>query len=57
MLCAYMLMVIIYVVCIYVVGEIFYMLMVMNCWCTHILEYIWCELVELHEVCIVVVES
>jgi len=57
MLCAYMLLVIIYVVCIYV-GEIFYMLLVVNCWCKHVLlEYIWCGLVKLHEVCIVVVES
>ena len=50
--CAYMLLVIIYVVCIYV-GEIFYMLLVVNCWCKHVLEYILCGLVKLHEVCIV----
>jgi len=69
MLCAYMLLVImyvvcihvvgdyIYVVCIYVVGEIFYMRLVVNCWCTHVLEYNWCGFMKLHEVCIVVVES
>jgi len=33
MLSAYMLTVIIYVVCIYV-GEIFYMRLMVNCWCT-----------------------
>jgi len=57
MLSAYMLMVNIYIVCIYVVGEIFYMRLVVNCWCTHVLEYNWYGLVKLHEVCIVVVES
>ncbi len=31
--------------------------LVVNCWCTHVFEYNWCELVKLHEVCIVVVES
>ena len=54
MLCAYMLMVIIYVACIYVVGEIFYMLLMVDCWCKHVLEYNWCGLMKLHEVCIVV---
>jgi len=51
MLSAYMLM-----VNIYVVGEIFYM-QVVNGWCTHVLEYNWCGLVKLHEVCIVFVET
>jgi len=52
-----MLMVNIYGVCIYVVGEIFYMRLAVNCWCTPVLEYNWCGLVKLHEVCIVDVES
>jgi len=52
-----MLMVNIYVVCIYVVGEIFYMQLVVNCCCMHVLEYNQCGLVKLHEVCIVVGES
>jgi len=56
--------VVIYVECIYVdgeyiyvVGEIFYMQLVVNCWCTHVLDFNWCGLVKLHEVCIVVDES
>ena len=58
MLYAYiLLLVIIYVVCICVVGEIFYMLLVVNCWCKHVLEYVWCGLVKLHEVCFVVSSS
>jgi len=39
-LCAYMLLEIIYVVCIYVVGKFSYMLVVVNCWCKHVLEYV-----------------
>jgi len=46
MLCAYMLLV-----------KSFTSELVVNCWCTHVLEYNWCGLVKLHEVCIVVVES
>jgi len=57
MLYTHKLLVIIYVVCIYVVGEIFYMLLVVNCWCKHVLGYVWCGLVILHEVCLVDVES
>ena len=49
-----MLMVIIYVECIYVVGEISYMRLVVSCLCTHVLEYNWCGHMKLHEVCIVV---
>ena len=45
MLCAYMLLlVIIYVVCIYVVGEFSYMLLVVNYWCKHVLEYVGVDL-------------
>jgi len=35
-----MLLVFIYVMCIYVVGEFSYMLLVLNCWCKHVLKYV-----------------
>jgi len=68
-LCAYMLLVIIYVyvhiccwwlymfICIYVVDEFSYMLLVWNCWCKHVLEYVGVDLWKSYEICFVVVES
>ena len=52
-----MLLVIIYVMCIYVVGEFSYMLLVLNCWCKHVLKYVGVDLLKSHEICFVVVES
>jgi len=45
MLCAYMLLV-----------NFFYMLLVANCWCKHVLEYVGVDLWNSYEVCFVVVE-
>jgi len=44
-------------VCIYVVGEFSYMLLVLNCWCRHVLEYVGVDLWDSNEICFVVVES
>ena len=33
-----MLLVFIYVMCIYVVGELFYMLLLLSCWCKHVMN-------------------
>jgi len=35
-----MLLVFIYIMHIYVVGEFSYMLLVLNCWCKHVLKYV-----------------
>jgi len=35
-----MLLVFIYVMCIYVVGEFSYMLLVLNCGCKHVFKYV-----------------
>jgi len=55
--------------CIYVVGDYIclcayillvnssYMLLVVNCWCKHVLEYVGVDLWNSYEVCFVVVES
>ena len=68
-LCAYMLLVVIYVMCIYVVGDYIclcgymllvnfsYTLLVVSCWCKHVLEYVGVDLWNLYEVCLVVVAS
>jgi len=69
MLCAYMLLVIIYVVCIYVVGgyirlcaytllvNLSYMLLMLNFWCKHVLDYVDVDLWNSYEICFFVVES
>jgi len=41
--------------CIYVVGEFSYMLLVLICWCKHVLEYVGVDLWNLYEICFVVV--
>ena len=68
-LCAYMLLVVIYVMCIYIVGDYIclcaymllvnfsYMLLVLTCWCKHVLEYGCVDLWNSYELCFVVVES
>jgi len=43
--------------CIYVVGEFSYMLLVLNCWCKHVLEYVGVDLWKSYEIYFVVVES
>jgi len=62
------LLVVIYVVCIYVIGEYIclraymllvncsYMLLVVNCWCKHVLDYVGVNLWNSYEICFVVVE-
>jgi len=49
-----MLLVFIYVMCIYVVGEFSYMLLVLNCWCKHVLKYVGMDCWSCMEICIVV---
>jgi len=68
-LCAYMLLVVIYVMCIYVVGDYIclcaytllvkfsYMLLMVNCWCKHVLDYVDVDMWNSNEICFVVVES
>jgi len=34
-----------------------YMLLVLNCWCKHVLEYVGVDLLKSYEICFVVVES
>jgi len=46
MWCAYMLLV-----------NFSYMLLVLNCWCKHVLEYVGVDLLKSYEICFVVVES
>ena len=48
-----MLLVFIYVIRIYVVGEFPYMLLVLNCWCKHVLKYVG-GLLKCMKICIVV---
>jgi len=43
--------------CIYVVGEFSYMLLVLNCWCKHVLKYVGVVCWSRMNICIVVVES
>jgi len=57
MLCAYKLLVIMYAMCIFVVGKFLYMLWLVSCWCKHVSEYVGVDLWKLYEVCFVVVES
>ena len=44
MLCAYKMLVIMYDMCIFVVGEFLYMLLLVNCWCEHVLDYVGVDL-------------
>jgi len=56
-LCAYILLVFIYVMRIYVVGEFSYMLLVLNYWCKHVLKYVGVDCWSCMKICNVVVES
>ena len=48
MLCSYMLLVIIYMLCAYMLlVKSFTCELVVNCWCTHVLEYNWCRLMKI----------
>ena len=48
------LLVLIYVMCIYVVGEFSYMLLVLDCWCKHVLKYVGVDCWGYVNICIVV---
>jgi len=68
-MCIYVVGDYIYVVCIYVVGDYIslcaytllvnfsYMLLMVNCWCKHVLGYVDVDLWNSYKICFVVVDS